>query len=211
MLLNWRNLDKALTSSASDFRRECCFACPAPTTAQKTFPLSESPHGENSCLVDITYYCLLIPTLSFIRCIALDKCLCTLCLDLYITAVTVAQSCPTLCKSIDYTVRGTLQVRILEWVAISFSRGSFQSRDRTQVSHIAGGFFTNWAIREVHEVLGKTEQVLLQMQSWTIKKVRKSLAPVGIRNHAGGMKTVDDAVQHWVFMGEAAGLGGRTA
>ena len=143
MLLNWRNLDKALTSSASDFRRECCFACPAPTTAQKTFPLSESPHGENSCLVDITYYCLLIPTLSFIRCIALDKCLCTLCLDLYITAVTVAQSCPTLCKSIDYTVRGTLQVRILEWVAISFSRGSFQSRDRTQVSHIGSRFFTS--------------------------------------------------------------------
>ena len=36
---------------------------------------------------------------------------------------------------------GILQARILEWVAISFSRGSSQPRDRTQVSHIADGFF----------------------------------------------------------------------
>ena len=39
-----------------------------------------------------------------------------------------------------YTVRGILQARILEWVAVPFSRGSSQPRDRTQVSHIAGGF-----------------------------------------------------------------------
>ena len=39
-------------------------------------------------------------------------------------------------------------MRILEWVAIPFSRGSSQPRDSTQVSHIAGGFFTIWAIRE---------------------------------------------------------------
>ena len=48
----------------------------------------------------------------------------------------------------DYTVHGILQARILEWVAFPFSRGSFQHRDRTQVSCIAGGFFTNWTIRE---------------------------------------------------------------
>ena len=40
------------------------------------------------------------------------------------------------------TVHGVLQARILEWVAFPFSRGSSQPRDRTQVSHIAGGFFT---------------------------------------------------------------------
>ena len=57
----------------------------------------------------------------------------------------VAQSCPTLC---DPTVYGILQARILEWISLPFSRGSSQPRDRTQVSHIAGGFFTNWAIRE---------------------------------------------------------------
>ena len=47
----------------------------------------------------------------------------------------------------DYTVHGILQARILEWVAIPFSRGSFQPRDWTQISHIAGRFFTSWATR----------------------------------------------------------------
>ena len=47
------------------------------------------------------------------------------------------------------TVHGVLQTRILEWGAISFSRGSFWPRDWTQVSCIAGRFFTIWAIREV--------------------------------------------------------------
>ena len=51
--------------------------------------------------------------------------------------VTVAQLCPTLCDSMDYTVHGILQARILEWVAFPFSRGSSQPEDRTQVSHIA--------------------------------------------------------------------------
>ena len=40
----------------------------------------------------------------------------------------VAQSCPTFCDPIDYTARGILQARILEWVAFPFSRGSSQSR-----------------------------------------------------------------------------------
>ena len=42
----------------------------------------------------------------------------------------------------DYTVHGTLQARILEWVAVPFSRGSSQPRDQTQVSHTADGSFT---------------------------------------------------------------------
>ena len=53
------------------------------------------------------------------------------------------QSCPTLCDSMDCIVHGIFQARILEWVAVTFSRGSSQPRDRTQVSHIAGGFFTS--------------------------------------------------------------------
>ena len=44
-----------------------------------------------------------------------------------------------------HTVHGILQARVLEWVAFPFSRGSSQPRDRTQVSHIAGRFFTSWA------------------------------------------------------------------
>ena len=59
--------------------------------------------------------------------------------------VKVAQLCPTLCDPTDYTVHGILQARTLEWVAFGFSRGSSEPRDRTQVSHIAGGFFTSWA------------------------------------------------------------------
>ena len=45
---------------------------------------------------------------------------------------------------VDHAVPGILQIRILEWVAFPFSRGSSQPRGRTQVSHIAGGFFTSW-------------------------------------------------------------------
>ena len=54
-----------------------------------------------------------------------------------------SQSFLTLCDPMDYTVHGILQARILEWVAFPFSRASSQSRDQTQVSHIAGGFFTS--------------------------------------------------------------------
>ena len=61
------------------------------------------------------------------------------------------QLCPTLCNLMDYTVHGILQARIWEWVAFPFSRGSSQPRDQTQVSCIAGGFFTNWATRETQE------------------------------------------------------------
>ena len=57
--------------------------------------------------------------------------------------VKVTQSCLTLCDLMDYTAHGILQARILEWVAFPFSRGSSQPRDRTQVSRIAGGFFTS--------------------------------------------------------------------
>ena len=44
------------------------------------------------------------------------------------------------------TVPGILQARILEWAAFPFSSGSSQPRNRTRVSCIAGGFFTNWAM-----------------------------------------------------------------
>ena len=61
--------------------------------------------------------------------------------------VKFTQSCPTLCDTMDC---GILQARILEWIAVPFSRGSSQPRDRTQVSLIAGRFFTSRATREAH-------------------------------------------------------------
>jgi len=61
--------------------------------------------------------------------------------------VLVVQLSPTLCNPMDYSppgssVHGILQTRILEWVAVPFSRGFSRPRDRTQVSCIAGRFFT---------------------------------------------------------------------
>ena len=64
-------------------------------------------------------------------------------MDEKLSKVKVTQSCPTLCDPMDYIVHGILQAKILEWVAVPFSRGSYQLRDRTQVSHIAGGYFTS--------------------------------------------------------------------
>ena len=60
---------------------------------------------------------------------------------------------PHFCAPIDCTGHGILQARILEWVAFPFSRGSSQPRNQTRVSCIAGGFFTNWAIREAQSML----------------------------------------------------------
>ena len=65
----------------------------------------------------------------------------------------VTQSCPTLCDPMDCSlpgssVHGIFQVIVLEWVAISFSRGSSQPRDWTRVSHIVDRRFTIWATRE---------------------------------------------------------------
>ena len=63
----------------------------------------------------------------------------------------VTQSCPVLYDPMDSIVHGILEARILEWVAFPFSRGSSQTRDWTQVSCIAGGFFTSWVTREAQE------------------------------------------------------------
>ena len=74
------------------------------------------------------------------RCVCVCVCVCV--------CLLVAQSCPTLCDPMGCSppgssVHGILQVRILEWAAIPFSRASSQSRDQTQVSCIAGRFFTS--------------------------------------------------------------------
>ena len=65
------------------------------------------------------------------------------------------QSCPTFCDPMGCSLSGSsicriLQVRIPEWVAIPFSRGSSILTNWTQVSHSARRFFTVWATREAH-------------------------------------------------------------
>ena len=79
----------------------------------------------------------------------------------------VTQSCLTLCDPTDYSlpgssIHGILQTRILEPVAISFSRGSSRSRDQTRVSCIAGRFFTITASREAFQNSGKDQFRCLQ-------------------------------------------------
>ena len=66
----------------------------------------------------------------------------------------VAQSCPTLCDPMDCSlpcssIHGIFQARVLEWVAIAFSRGSSRPRDWAWVSRIVSRRFTVWATREI--------------------------------------------------------------
>ena len=111
----------------------------------------------------------------------------------------LAQSCLILCNPMDCSppgssVHGILQARILEWVAIPFSRGSSQPRDWTWVSCIAGGFFTVWATREAPEIpdkirqhfpsnwlLGFQEQPLLRKHQSNLG-LRVSLLPAGLHS-----------------------------
>ena len=81
-----------------------------------------------------------------------------------VVEVKLAQLCPTFCDPIDgslpgSSIRGILQSRILEWVAMSFSRRSSQPRDQTSVSRIAGRRFTIWATRETQNGSGGAGQI----------------------------------------------------
>ena len=67
--------------------------------------------------------------------------------------VLITQSCLTLCDPMDCSppgssVHGILWARIVEWIAIPFSRGFSRLRNQTPVFHIVGGFCTIWATRE---------------------------------------------------------------
>ena len=83
----------------------------------------------------------------------------------------VAQLCPTVCDPMDcslpgFSVHVIFQARVLEWVAISFSRESSQPRDLSQVSHTAVRGFTVWATRKKQESSRKTSTSAL----WTMPK-----------------------------------------
>ena len=64
----------------------------------------------------------------------------------------------------DYAVHGILQARIVEWVAFPIFRKSSQPRDQTQVSCIAGGFFTSWASETLLEVKRSQNFVLFSVK-----------------------------------------------
>ena len=82
----------------------------------------------------------------------------------------VAQSCLTLCDPMDCSlpgssVHGIFQAIVLEWTAISFSRGSSQPRDWTRVSHIVDRRFTVWATREVHLYMSKVSNAKIKQKT----------------------------------------------
>ena len=85
----------------------------------------------------------------------------------------------------DYTVHELLQARILDWVAFPFSRESPQPRDQTQVSCIAGGFFTSWATREAQHIINQLyfnkNQSILKIKI-IVKVQNKNLVDHRIRN-----------------------------
>ena len=77
-----------------------------------------------------------------------------------------ATQCLTLCNTMDCIFHGIIQARILEWVALPFSRESSQPRDQTQVFHIAGWFFINWVTGKPEVKLGL---VLFSDPLWIFK------------------------------------------
>ena len=95
----------------------------------------------------------------------------------------VTQSCPTLCDPMDYSlpgssVHGIFHARVLEWNAISFSRGSSWPRDRTQVSHIVDRWLTVWATREVLNWL--TNALLVPSTTHSFASIVSSLLRIEI-------------------------------
>ena len=90
----------------------------------------------------------------------------------------VAQSGLTLCDPMDYSLQGSSvhgisQARVLEWVAISFSRGSSQARNWTEIAHIAGSHFTIWATREPPQYTPRAYKT--RFWTWALRSVSWSI------------------------------------
>ena len=87
-----------------------------------------------------------------------------------------AQSCPTLWDSMDCSLPGSSfhgisQARVLEWVAISFSRGSSLPRDQTHISCIGRWVLYCWATREAPKFLIGLNESLTPLTCWTMTKI----------------------------------------
>ena len=107
-------------------------------------------------LLEINCVCIttLVTISQTMDCILFFKKSFSLWSSVWICSMLVSQSCPTLCDLVyrslpGSSVYGILQARVLEWVVTPFSRGSFQPRDWTQVSHITGTLFTTWVINTI--------------------------------------------------------------
>ena len=113
-------------------------------------------------------------------------------------------STPWMAVHQDPLSKGILWARILEWVAMPSSSGSSQSRDRTQVSCIAGRIFTHWATREAQSLLlhaiktHSSVQSLSRVQLFVTPWTAACQAPLSITNYRSLLKLlsiVGDAIQ----------------
>ena len=91
-------------------------------------------------------------------------------------STSLTQLCLTLwdpmdCSPPGSSLHGILQARILEWVAISFSRGSSRPRDQTPVSRIAGSYFNFWATREAYFSISNLLNYDKYFLNWHISKL----------------------------------------
>ena len=95
-------------------------------------------------------------------------------LSMFCCCCLFTKSCPTFCDPMDCSspgssVHGISQARILEWIAISSSTGSSQPRDQTQVSCLAGRFFTTEPPGKPHEAcLSCVLPLILKIHPWRV-------------------------------------------
>ena len=99
------------------------------------------------------------------------------------------------CRLPGSSVHGIFQARILDWVAISFSRGSSLPRYRTRVSHTAGRLFTIWATREAPKMLIKNIKTILCIL-FNIKKNIKNNINISAQNRHRNIYK-NNILNHW--------------
>ena len=103
-----------------------------------------------------------------------------------------------LCLS-DSSVHGVFQARILEWVTIPFSRGSFQPRDQTQVSCIVSRFFNVWATREAIYMCKPKNKHMLLSSVWLLNSM--DCSPPGSSVHG----ILQAGIMEWVAISFSRG------
>ena len=96
----------------------------------------------------------------------------------------VAQLCPTLRDSMDCTVHGILQARTLEWIRCSFLQRIFPTQELNQVSCLAGGFFTDRAIKEARsQVDYKWNRAIFPFGAWFLLLSTMSSRLIFVASH----------------------------
>ena len=118
----------------------------------------------------------------------------------------VARSCLILCYPLNSrvpgsSVHGILQARIVEWLAVPFSRGSSKSRDGTQISHITGGFFPIWTTKEASNNLRSLNFIMYKIspQTFWLQELLTHTQNNKQTNKQNLLTTKSFTLSSWVF------------